>query len=1007
MTNNNTRLNSSQLTNSVASLALAAVACAGAITTALAGPANDNFTNRLVLTSTNFSVLGTNTTATKETGETNHAAPYYTASGKSVWYAWTPDVGGYVKFTLAGSFNKVFAIYTGTSVSNLSRVASGLNDTSSSATGYFVAAAGTEYLIAVDGQSGGSGTFTLSLAETSPPPNDNFANRLAITGTNVTLRGTNVSASKEPGEPNHAGVAGGQSVWWTWTAPASGWTTFKSSANFAMLLGVYTGDSVAALAGVTSGRGNSQNPAVAGFNATTGTAYQIAVDGATLADYSDDIGLNVVLLPPPTNDNFASSTVLTGTSVDLYAASNLSATKEPGESDHAGNPGGRSVWWVWTAPVSGRFAVFTDLWMGTLAPLDRLVGVYTGASVSALTEVGSAAGRSNTVAKANFDAVQGTVYHFAVDGQDGVSGAFNLYLRLPPPNDDFANRFVVANTNVTLLGTNANATSEPGEPLHASDGDTPPTSVWWKWTAPVSGRAVVSVKTSSYSKQYLGVYTGTAVSKLTVVASGSGNINGPAYANFDAVDGTEYEIAVDGGGGAFSLLVQYVPVPANDAFTNRLAVTNTTGANFYVTGSNLGATKEPGETWQGSASVCWTWTAPANGEVLIELETSYPATMTYPWLVLDRGTTISNLVAISPRADFAGQQYSHDARFTVVAGTNYSIWVANRGGKEGTYTLRGTFEPPPTNDNFTNRITFTNTPFFFQYGYTTVNSYNVCATKETGEPWHGGADYWGHGGSSVWWTWTAPYSGRMSVAVRPIHYIFSSLAGLYTGTAVNSLTRLTNCYSTCTDGSCSLNGPVTAGTTYQIAVDGDGTGEFYLDLYGYFDTNAPSVTITNPLPGHATNAALVVSGTATDPLGTGAFRHASGVNLVEVRLNGGTWLAATGTNAWSRALALSIGANLIEARARDAVGNYSSPTAVTVTHGTFISGAQMVAGQPQVTFPSELGKSYQLEWTASLVPQILWNAVQPDSTPGTGLPMTLTDTNAPTGPLRFYRLLAR
>ena len=53
-------------------------------TPALAGPPNDNFTNRLALVGTNFSVMGTNTTATKETGETNHAASFgYTASEKS------------------------------------------------------------------------------------------------------------------------------------------------------------------------------------------------------------------------------------------------------------------------------------------------------------------------------------------------------------------------------------------------------------------------------------------------------------------------------------------------------------------------------------------------------------------------------------------------------------------------------------------------------------------------------------------------------------------------------------------------------------------------------------------------------------------------------------------------------------------------------------------------------------------------------------------------------------
>ncbi|MCX6924824.1 MAG: hypothetical protein NT154_16675 [Verrucomicrobia bacterium] len=53
-------------------------------TTTLAGPPNDNFTNRLALIGTNLSVMGTNTTASKDTGETNHAASFgYTASEKS------------------------------------------------------------------------------------------------------------------------------------------------------------------------------------------------------------------------------------------------------------------------------------------------------------------------------------------------------------------------------------------------------------------------------------------------------------------------------------------------------------------------------------------------------------------------------------------------------------------------------------------------------------------------------------------------------------------------------------------------------------------------------------------------------------------------------------------------------------------------------------------------------------------------------------------------------------
>ncbi|MCX6923289.1 MAG: Ig-like domain-containing protein, partial [Verrucomicrobia bacterium] len=328
----------------------------------------------------------------------------------------------------------------------------------------------------------------------------------------------------------------------------------------------------------------------------------------------------------------------------------------------------------------------------------------------------------------------------------------------------------------------------------------------------------------------------------------------------------------------------------------------------------------------------------------------------------------------------------------------------------GTYTLRGTFEPPPANDAFANRAVLTNTPSFLQSGATSVNAYNVSATKETGEPWHGGATY-AVGGKSVWWTWTAPASGWATVTVSPVHYTFDSLVGVYTGNAVASLTRITNAYTTCTDGHTVVDFPVTVGTAYQMAADGGGThgdsGEFTFNLSVRLDTNAPAVTVTNPLPGQScTSPAITVSGTASDLAGTGAFRLASGVNLVEVRLNGGVWLAATGTNAWSWAVTLSLGANLIEARARDAAGNYSSLAALTVTHGTILSQVRMSAGVPEFTFPTESSKTYQLEWVGSLLSPLNWEPVDGASVPGTGSPATCTDTNCAGQPQRFYRLKA-
>src|SRR4051794_28432750 len=82
----------------------------------------------------------------------------------------------------------------------------------------------------------------------APPAHDNFANAAVITGTKGTFKSTNREATKEVGEPNHAGGAGGASIWHRWTAPRSGrlFVTTKGSA-VDTLLAVYTGTAVDAL----------------------------------------------------------------------------------------------------------------------------------------------------------------------------------------------------------------------------------------------------------------------------------------------------------------------------------------------------------------------------------------------------------------------------------------------------------------------------------------------------------------------------------------------------------------------------------------------------------------------------------------------------------------------------------------------------------------------------------------------------------------------------------------
>jgi hypothetical protein len=129
-----------------------------------------------------------------------------------------------------------------------------------------------------------SSSSVLALQVNAPaaaPVNDNFASRAALQGTSVTAYGTNVNATRESGEPRHAGKNGGRSVWWTWTAPASATVTVDTAGStFDTLLAVYTGGGVSSLSSVASNNnaGGDSSSRVT-FAATAGRQYQIAVDG--------------------------------------------------------------------------------------------------------------------------------------------------------------------------------------------------------------------------------------------------------------------------------------------------------------------------------------------------------------------------------------------------------------------------------------------------------------------------------------------------------------------------------------------------------------------------------------------------------------------------------------------------------------------------------------------------------------------------------------------------------
>ena len=135
--------------------------------------------------------------------------------------------------------------------------------------------------------------YTKTIWVSTVPGNDDFINRTILTGPGSSFFFTNGGATKEAGEPLHAGNVGGASIWYSWTAPASGVATFAArtltgvvllaEAPFDALLAVYTGDAVNRLNAIASNEGTLVNGLLwstsVTFNASAGVTYQIAIDG--------------------------------------------------------------------------------------------------------------------------------------------------------------------------------------------------------------------------------------------------------------------------------------------------------------------------------------------------------------------------------------------------------------------------------------------------------------------------------------------------------------------------------------------------------------------------------------------------------------------------------------------------------------------------------------------------------------------------------------------------------
>jgi uncharacterized repeat protein (TIGR01451 family) len=119
------------------------------------------------------------------------------------------------------------------------------------------------------------------LAAQGAPSNDNLTAAASLSGSSGAVSSWNYNATAQSGEPAHAGQAASHSVWWTWTAPASGTLTLNTQgSSIDTVLAVYSGTSITALTALASSDdGVSSTQSELSMAVTAGQTYKIAVDG--------------------------------------------------------------------------------------------------------------------------------------------------------------------------------------------------------------------------------------------------------------------------------------------------------------------------------------------------------------------------------------------------------------------------------------------------------------------------------------------------------------------------------------------------------------------------------------------------------------------------------------------------------------------------------------------------------------------------------------------------------
>lgn len=486
----------------------------------------DQFDSHVVLPGSTGSVSGSNTFASRQVGEPNHAGK---PGGKSVWYKWQPALSGVATIhTRGSSFDTLLAVYQGSSLDTLIKVAEdddgGGNLTSEVR---FNATSGVEYSIVLDGVGAASGYLIC-----------NWTNELAAQTVPVILA-----------QPQDMAVQPGSNALFSVTASGS-MLTYQWLRNGIAIFGA-TNPSLALA--------NVQLSAVAFYNVRiTNSANQSALSSAA--------NLELTTQPaPPTRDKFADVSIdgsapllaLPGKAAAVSAAFTTVSFGLPGSRDFVNTTsssdlrdpslcaiGGASRWIVLAPTNAGRLSLDT---MGTAPTLPTILAVYRGGTFADLVETKRIACDINSAPDGHslvrFDVQAGSAYSVLVDGTNGVTGQIHLNYCLgssPIVTAQATSITTVLEGNTLMLAGSVSAALPP------------PIYQWYHDGIAISGETNPTYNLANISPAASGVYSLVASNCLGIFSNVITRVavNLPLLLSFSALRPSGYvDLNVSGGTG--------------------------------------------------------------------------------------------------------------------------------------------------------------------------------------------------------------------------------------------------------------------------------------------------------------------------------------------------------------------------------------------------------------------------------------------------------------------------